>query len=227
MAHADKSDNLSDVDQTGDATVENNSGIEDQNPVEHPDVQENEDRDAADKEEADQDALSDDEIDMDGQAEVSVEELLTQLEAAREEVGSYKDMALRAEAEVHNIRRRAQQDVEKAHRFGLERFLTNLLPVIDSLEKAIESANQTEEKNEAIIEGVELCLKMLLELLQKENIQQIDPEGEPFDPQYHEAMSVMENPDVEPNTVVNVFQKGYTLNDRLVRAAMVIVSKAP
>ena len=159
------------------------------------------------------------------ESEPTVEVLMTQLEQANEKLVSFSDQALRAQAEMQNVRKRAQRDVENAHKYGLEKFLTSLLPVIDSLEKAIESASQADDSNEAVVEGVELCLKMMLDILAKENIEQISPEGEPFDPKFHEAMSVMENPDVEPNTVLNVFQKGYTLNGRLVRPAMVIVSK--
>ena len=159
------------------------------------------------------------------ESEPTVEVLMTQLEEANKKLVSFSDQALRAQAEMQNVRKRAQRDVENAHKYGLEKFLTSLLPVIDSLEKAIESASQADDSNEAVVEGVELCLKMMLDILVKENIEQISPEGEPFDPKFHEAMSVMENPDVEPNTVLNVFQKGYTLNGRLVRPAMVIVSK--
>lgn len=158
---------------------------------------------------------------------LNAEQLLVQLEQANEEAVSLKDQMLRAQAEMQNLRKRSQRDVENAHKYGLEKFLSNLLPVIDSLEKAIESAGQAEDNNKAILEGVELCLKMMLDILSKENVVQIDPEGEPFDPKFHEAMSVIEHPDMEPNSVVNVFQKGYTLNERLVRPAMVIVSKAP
>jgi molecular chaperone GrpE len=159
-------------------------------------------------------------------AELTVDGLAAELVAAQEEISTLKDSLLREKAETQNVRKRLQRDVENAHKYGLEKFLTNVLPVIDSLEKAVESAGQSEDSNSAVVEGVELCLKMMLEILAKENVVQIFPEGEPFDPQFHEAMSVIENPDVEPNTVVNVFQKGYTLNERLVRPAMVIVSKA-
>jgi molecular chaperone GrpE len=160
------------------------------------------------------------------ESEPTVEELMSQLDQANVQLAAFGDQALRAQAEMQNVRKRAQRDVENAHKYGLEKFLASLLPVIDSLEKAIEFATQTEDSNEAVVEGVELCLKMMLDILAKENVEQIFPEGEPFDPKFHEAMSVMENPDVEPNTVLNVFQKGYTLNGRLVRPAMVIVSKA-
>ena len=103
-----------------------------------------------------------------------------------------------------------------------------MLPVVDSLEKAIESAEQASGGAEdAIAEGVVLCHKLLLDVLNKENIEVIDPIGEPFDPNEHQAMSMVENPDMEPNSVFAVVQKGYKLNGRLVRAAMVMVSKAP
>lgn len=158
--------------------------------------------------------------------------LEAQLEQALAEVEKFKDAALRAEAEMQNVRRRAERDVEGAHKYGLERFIANLLPVVDSLEKAVESAEQAggdkpSATEKAIIEGVGLCQKMLLDVLAKEGVTRVDPEGEPFDPNLHQAMSIVENPDVEPNSVVHVVQKGYRLNERLVRPAMVMVSKAP
>lgn len=153
------------------------------------------------------------------------------LENALAEVQQYKDLALRAEAEMQNVRRRAEQDVEKAHKYSLEKFISNLLPVVDSLEKAIESAESADgaasEVNQAIIEGVGLCHKMLLDVMAKEGCEIVDPEGEPFDPNLHQAMSTVESDEVEPNTVTMVVQKGYTLNGRLVRPAMVMVSRAP
>ena len=158
--------------------------------------------------------------------EISIESLQAQLSEAAEDVAKYKDVALRAEAEMQNLRRRASKDLEKAHRFGLEGFVQNLLPVVDSLEKAVESAEHAEESGiQVIVEGINLCQRMLLEALAKDGVVVIDPMGEPFDPNLHQAMSMVENPDVEPNSVVAVVQKGYTLNERLVRAAMVMVSK--
>ena len=151
-----------------------------------------------------------------------------ELESALAEVDKLRDAALRAEAEMQNMQRRTARDVENAHKFGVERFLQSLLPVVDSLEKAIESAEQASGGAEdAIAEGVILCHKLLLDVLNKENIEVIDPIGEPFDPNEHQAMSMVENPDMEPNSVFAVVQKGYKLNGRLVRAAMVMVSKAP
>lgn len=157
--------------------------------------------------------------------EVSAEEALQEALADAEK---FKDTALRAEAEMQNMQRRTARDVENAHKFGLERFLQNLLPVVDSLEKAIESTDQAgDDAGEAIAEGIVLCHKLLLDVLGKENIEVIDPVGAPFDPNEHQAMSMVENPDMEPNSVFSVVQKGYKLNGRLVRAAMVMVTKAP
>lgn len=144
-----------------------------------------------------------------------------------EEIAGLKEQVLRAQAETQNVRRRAEQDVEKAHKFALEKFVNDLLPVADNLERAIGAANADDEAQKAVIEGVELTLKSLQETLKKYKVEPVDPEGEPFDPQLHQAMSMVPNPDVEPNTVLNVFQKGYTLNGRLVRPAMVVVSAAP
>jgi len=148
-------------------------------------------------------------------------------EAVEAALAEQKDTVLRAQAEVQNMRRRCEADVEKAHKFALEKFSTELLTVIDNLERALESAPDTEADNiRAIREGVELTLKGFLETCENFNIRQMDPEGEPFDPQMHQAMSMVPNPDVEPNTVVAVVQKGYLLNDRVIRPAMVMVSKA-
>ena len=153
-------------------------------------------------------------------------DLQAALEAAQDEVASLKDAALRAQADVENMRRRAARDVENAHKFALERFAESLLPVVDSLEKSVESAAEA-DGTAAVSEGVGLCLKLFLDTLAKNGIEQIDPLGEPFDPSQSEAMAMVENPDAEPNSVMEVMQKGYALNGRLVRAAKVIVAKAP
>jgi molecular chaperone GrpE len=195
------------------------------NQVADPDAPQGTDTEASKSSESGQDSGQAAEQAPDQQAD-SVDQLQAQLDTANEQIAELKDDLIRSAAEMQNVRKRLQRDVENAHKYGLEKFLINLLPVIDAMEKAIEAANQAEETNTAIVEGVELCLKMLLDILGKENVEQISPEGEPFDPKFHEAMSVIESPDVEPNSVVNVFQKGYTLNGRLVKPAMVIVSKA-
>jgi len=155
--------------------------------------------------------------------ELSAEVLVENLQ---QEVADAKDAALRAQADAQNAKRRAELDVERARKFALERFCSELLPVVDNLERALEAASGGEEAIKPIAEGVELTLKSFLDALRKFNIETVDPQGEPFDPNLHQAMSMVENPDVEPNTVIAVMQKGYTLNGRLVRPAMVMVSKA-
>ena len=148
------------------------------------------------------------------------------VDALANELAKAKDQALRAQAEVQNVKRRARQDVEKAHKFALDKFVESLLPVVDSLEKGIESAEQAEGSHEGIKEGMELTLKLFLDTLTRFGVKPVNPEGEPFDPHFHQAMSLVPDPDVEPNTVLDVFQKGYTLNERVVRPAMVVVSKS-
>lgn len=152
--------------------------------------------------------------------------LLGQIESLKSALQDSKEQFLRAQAEMHNIQRRASQDVEKAHKFGLEKFVTDVLPVADNLERAILAAKESTGNLEAITEGVELTLKSLLDALRKHQVEQVDPVGEPFNPELHQAMTTVPNPDVEPNTVVDVFQRGYTLNGRLVRPAMVVVAKS-
>jgi molecular chaperone GrpE len=142
-----------------------------------------------------------------------------------EELAQARESVLRAQAEAQNTKRRAEQEVEKARKYALERFAGELLPVVDNLERALESAPGDHDAVKPIAEGVELTLKSFFAALGKFNIEPVDPQGEPFDPQLHQAMSQVESPDVEPNTVIAVMQKGYTLNGRLVRPAMVMVSK--
>lgn len=168
------------------------------------------------------DAESSAEIISDESVEVSTD---SETAALQEEVTKYKDQFVRAQAEMENVRRRAEVDISKAHKFALEKFTKELLPVVDSLEKSVESVG--EDAQVAVIkEGIDLTLSMLTNALGKFNVEQIDPTGEPFDPQVHEAMSMVEAPGAEPNSVVAVMQKGYLLNGRLVRPAMVMVSKA-
>ena len=119
----------------------------------------------------------------------------------------------------------AARDVEHAHKFAVEKLVGDLFPVMDSLEKAVETAEGTEGA-QAIAEGITLSLKLFVDTLEKSGVEQIDPLGEPFNPQLHEAMTMVPNPDAEPNSVMDVMQKGYLLNGRLVRAAKVIVVKA-
>lgn len=153
--------------------------------------------------------------------------LRARLESAEAQLESQKEEALRAQAEVQNARRRAEKDIESAHKFALERFVNELLPIIDSLERGLEAVPADDEAQKASREGLSLTLKMFLDALAKFNAVQIDPQGEAFDPRLHQAMSIQENDELEPNTVVAVLQKGFSLNERLVRPAMVMVTKAP
>lgn len=137
------------------------------------------------------------------------------------------DRTLRAQADAQNVKRRAEQEMEKARKYALERFAGELLPVVDNLERALEAASGDDEAIKPIAEGVELTLKSFQDVLKKFQVEPVDPVGEPFDPQRHQAMSLIDNPDAQPNTVLAVMQKGYTLNERLLRPAMVVVSKAP
>ena len=152
------------------------------------------------------------------------------LEAAQAEIESLNDRALRATAEVENVRKRADRSVANAHKFALEKFTGDLLPVIDSFERALEAASALASENDAAgstVEGIELSLRLMNETLARHGVEAIDPEGEPFNPSFHEAMSMVPNPDAEPGSVLQVVQKGYTLNERLVRPARVLVAKAP
>lgn len=156
-----------------------------------------------------------------------IAELEQQLAAAKESASEEKDRALRAVAEMENVRRRSAQDVEKARKFALEKFANELLPVIDSLERALEHTNQDTDDLKALYEGVELTLKSLLNAAEKFGVLVIDPQGEPFDPNKHQAMSMVESDEVAPNAVLAVMMKGYELNGRVLRPAMVMVAKGP
>jgi molecular chaperone GrpE len=143
-------------------------------------------------------------------------------------IAHQKDEVLRVQAEMQNLRRRTEQDVEKAHKYGQERLSIELLAVMDNLERALQvDMDREDESVKALLQGVELTLKSFVDCFRKFSIVQIDPLGEPFDPQLHQAMSMQENPNVEPDTVTAVMQKGYTLHGRVIRPAMVMVSKAP
>lgn len=167
------------------------------------------------------------------EGEGSAAELARRLEEAEKKEAQYRDELLRARAELENVRRRAQRDVENAHKFALERFVAELLPVKDSLELGLSA---TEEANAQVSreappevaklrEGTELTLRMFGKVLEKFGVEEVDPAGEPFDPEYHQAMTTQEVENVESGRVLTVVQKGYVLNGRLVRPAMVIVRK--
>jgi len=158
--------------------------------------------------------------------DISLEQALEKL--ARAELAAQKahDDLLRVQAEMQNLRRRTEQDIEKAHKYGQEKFSAELLSVMDNLERALDAASAHEnEAVKAIYDGVDLTLKSFSDCFSKFNIEAVDPLGEPFDPALHQAMSMQENPDVEPNTIIAVMQKGYTLHGRVIRPAMVMVAK--
>ncbi|MDK2777756.1 MAG: nucleotide exchange factor GrpE [Pseudomonadota bacterium] len=147
------------------------------------------------------------------------------LEAANKDIADLKDQMLRMQAEMQNVRRRAEADVEKAHKFGLEKFAVEMLTVVDNLERALAAATADDEATQSIREGVEMTLSGLLASLAKFSVEAVDPQGETFNPELHQAMTMVESADAEPNTVINVMQKGYVLHGRLLRPAMVVVSK--
>ena len=153
--------------------------------------------------------------------------LQQQLSAAEAAAQEEKDRALRIAAEMENLRRRAAQDVEKAHKFALEKFTGELLPVIDSLERALELADRNNETLKPMMEGVELTLRAMLTTVGKFGVEQVNPMGDAFDPNRHQAISMVENGNVAPNSVMAVMQKGYELNGRVIRPAMVMVARAP
>ena len=147
------------------------------------------------------------------------------VEALQAEVERLRDEVLRTHAEMQNVRRRVDRDVENAHKYALEKFVAELLPVADNLERATASIDKDNADFAAVGEGVELTLKSFLDVLGKFNVEQVDPAGQPFDPERHQAMTMVPNPEVAANTVIEVFQKGYLLNGRLIRPAMVVVSQ--
>ncbi len=172
------------------------------------------------------------EVQFDAAAEnISVEqekinELELALAAAQTTVADQKDSVVRAKAEVDNVRRRSAQDVEKARKFALEKFAAEMLTVVDNLERGLATIDAEAEDQKATFEGVNLTLQGLLSSLEKFGVKAVDPQDQPFNPELHQAMSMQEVEGVAPNTVIAVMQKGYELNGRLIRPAMVMVSKA-
>ena len=160
----------------------------------------------------------------------SLEALESALEEAKHKASENWDLFLRARAEGDNIRRRAILDVEGAHKYGIEKFARELLGVVDSLEQGLTitaTLGLEQGTAQSLIEGAELTYKMLLSRLEKFGIQALDPIGQAFDPEKHEALSTQPDASVEPNKVLIVLQKGYSLHDRLLRPARVIVSRQP
>ncbi len=165
--------------------------------------------------------------DTDG-AEMTLDQALLRLAEAEALIAGHQTEVLRLHADAQNIRRRAEQDVEKAHKYGQERLLSELLPVIDNLERALQASGV--EENElltALKQGVELTLKSFVDCLRKFNVDVLDPVGEPFDPLFQQAIGMVESKTAEPDSVLAVMQKGYSLNGRVLRPAMVMVARAP
>lgn len=156
--------------------------------------------------------------------QLSHEQLMLTLQDAQAKADQHWNQLLLARAELENVRRRAERDIEGAHKYALERFVNELLPVKDSLELGLAAAGEGGDVIK-LREGMELTLKMLSTALEKFGVKTIDPKGERFNPDLHQAMAMQEIRDVEPNVVLTVYQKGYTLNDRLIRPAMVVVSR--
>lgn len=155
-----------------------------------------------------------------------IAELEAALLAKDAEVNEVKDMALRIRAESDNVRRRSEQEMDKARKYALNKFAEELLPVIDNLERAIDMADKNNEATKAMMEGVELTLMTMTSTVGKFGLKVIDPQGEAFNPEFHQAMAMQESADFAPNSVMAVMQKGYELNGRVIRPAMVMVSKA-
>jgi molecular chaperone GrpE len=174
---------------------------------------------------ADEDTIT--ESNDDGAADAAAAGPEAELEQLREQVAALEDRALRVQAEAQNMIRRAERDVENARKFALERFAGALLPVIDNLERSLAALGTPTDATRPVAEGIELTYRSFLDVLKKFEIVAVDPAGQAFNPELHQAMAMVEQPDVAPNTVIQVMQKGYTLNGRLVRPAMVMVARPP
>ncbi|MEG9560569.1 nucleotide exchange factor GrpE [Pseudomonas aeruginosa] len=157
----------------------------------------------------------------------AAEDLTARVQELEEQLAAAQDQALRMVADLQNVRRRAEQDVEKALKFALEKFAGDLLAVVDTLERGLEMSDPNDEAIKPMREGMELTLKMFDDTLRRYQVEALNPEGEPFNPEQHQAMAMQESASAEPGSVLKVFQKGYLLNGRLLRPAMVVVSKAP
>lgn len=176
------------------------------------------------------DAQLDNNIDENSQPQtaekVNIEELSKKLEEAEQKATENWDKVLRIQAEMENLKRRTQKDLENAHKFALENFAKELLTVVDSLELGLRAAIGDSPEVQKFREGSQLTLKQFEAVFSKFNIEVVNPLGQPFDPELHQAMAMQPSADAESNSVINVFQKGYVLHGRLLRPAMVVVAKA-
>ncbi|PFG46171.1 molecular chaperone GrpE [Vibrio sp. ES.051] len=167
---------------------------------------------------------NEEEVELD-ETEAKIAQLEAALLSSEAKVKEQQEAVLRSKAEVENMRRRTEQEIDKARKFALNKFAEELLPVIDNLERAIQAADTENETVKPFLEGVELTHKTFIDVVAKFGLTAINPEGEAFNPEFHQAMSIQESPDHESNTVMFVMQKGYELNGRVVRPAMVMVAK--
>lgn len=211
----DESQNSKDASPEGEAQIDNNadSAIKDTIDEIVAEAVANAEADDAPTDQAD-----------DGQAN----SLESKVAALTEQLADAKDDQLRVQAEMQNLRRRAERDVESAHKFGLEKIINGLLPVLDNLDRAISAVPEESAGDDgvkALLEGVELTRKTAVDVLTRFSVDVLEPFGEPFDPQFHQAMTMVPSATAEPNSVIDVLQKGYTLNGRLLRAAMVVIAK--
>ncbi|MBD1555903.1 nucleotide exchange factor GrpE [Vibrio sp. S9_S30] len=159
------------------------------------------------------------------ETEAKIAQLEAALLSSEAKVKEQQESVLRAKADVENMRRRSEQEIDKARKYALNKFSEELLPVIDNLERAIQAADAENEVIKPFLEGVELTHKTFVDVVSKFGLKEINPEGEAFNPEYHQAMSIQESPDHESNSVMLVMQKGYELNGRVIRPAMVMVAK--
>lgn len=170
-------------------------------------------------------ATAADESDAPALESTPIEQLAEELAAANRKAEENWDKFVRTQAEMENLKRRAEKDLTNAHKFALEKFSKELLSVVDSLELGLQAANGDAADVAKLREGMDLTHKQLLAVLEKFNVRRVDPTGEKFNPEFHQAMAMQPAPDAEPNTVITVFQKGYLLNDRLLRPAMVVIAQ--
>ena len=158
--------------------------------------------------------------------EMTVESLQAKLAEVQEKADDNFDQLMRVRAEMENIRRRSERELANAHKYALEKFAVELLPVIDSMEMGVAAAMDENADVSKLREGTEMTLKMFETAIEKFGIKSVHPHGEAFNPEHHQAMTMIDSPEHEPNTIIDVMQKGYLLNERLVRPAMVVVSSA-
>lgn len=154
------------------------------------------------------------------------EEVMQKLDEAEQKASDNWDKLLRLQAEMENLKRRSERDVANAHKYGIEKFVAELIPIVDSLELCIANESKNNKSSASVVEGVDMTLKLFYGAMEKFGIKQVFPEGQAFDPEFSQAISMQYDPDTKPGTVLSVLQKGYTLNDRLIRPALVVVSKA-